>query len=67
MITPTEKFVTQVTEIKDLKGEEQELANTNHELWVKFIVEPENWEYGLVRTIGIKNFVNDSANSCTCS
>ena len=66
MITPTEKFVTQVTEIKDLKGEEQELANTNHELLVKFSKEPQDFEYALVRTVGIKNGVNETAR-CACS
>jgi len=66
IITPKENLITQVTEIIDLKGEEQELANTNHELLVKFSKEPKNWEYGLVRTVGIKNGVNETA-KCACS
>lgn len=66
LITPNEKFITQVTEIKDLKDEEQELANTNHELLVKLSKEPENWEYGLIRTVGIKSGVNESS-KCGCS
>ena len=66
LITPTEKFVTQVTEIKDLQGEEQELANTNHELLVRFSKEPQSYEYALVRTVGIKNGVNE-ASKCACS
>ena len=66
IITPSEKFVTQVTEIKDLKGEEQELANTNHELFVKFTKEPKEYEWALVRTVGIKNGVNEIAR-CACS
>ena len=66
LITPTEKFVTQVSEIKDLKGEELELANTNHELLVKLTKEPQNWEYGLIRTVGIKDGVNE-ASKCSCS
>lgn len=66
LITPSEKFVTQVTEIKDLKGEEQELANTNHELLVKFTKEPKDYEYALIRTVGIKNGVNETAR-CACS
>ena len=66
LITPTEKFITQVTEIKDLKGEEQELANTNHELLVKLSKEPQSWEYGLIRTVGIKNGVNETS-KCSCS
>lgn len=66
IITPSEKFITQVTEIKDLKGEEQELANTNHELLVKFSKEPKDYEYALIRTVGIKNGVNETAR-CACS
>ena len=67
IITPTEKFITQVTKIKNLKGEEQlELANTNDELFVKFTKAPENWEYALARTVGIKNGVNETAR-CACS
>ena len=66
MITPTEKFITKVTEIKDLKGEEQELANTNHELLVKLSKEPDNYEYALIRTVGIKDGVNE-VSKCSCS
>lgn len=66
IITPSEKFVTQVTEIKDLSGEEQELANTNHELLVKFTNEPKEYEWALVRTVGIKNGVNETVR-CACS
>ena len=65
LITPAEKFITQVTEIKDLKGDEQELANTNHELLVKLSKEPKNYEYALIRTVGIKNGVNE-ASKCAC-
>ena len=66
IITPTEKLITQVVEIKDLKGEEQELANTNHELLVKFSNEPKDWNYGLVRTVGIKNTTTETV-GCSCS
>ena len=66
LLTPNEKFKTQVTEIKDLKGEEQELANTNHELLVKFSKEPSEYEYALVRTVGIKNGINENS-KCSCS
>ena len=65
-INPNEKFITQVTEIKDEKCEEQELANTNHELLVKLSKEPQNWEYGLIRTVGIKNYISENS-KCTCS
>lgn len=54
IISPSEKFITQVTEIKNMKGEELELANTNDELWVKFTREPVEYNYALARTVGIK-------------
>ena len=67
IISPTEKFTTQVTEIKDLKGEDLELANTNHELLVKFTRNPLDSEYALIRTIGIKNTqINENAFTCSC-
>ena len=54
IISPSEKFITQVTEIKTQKGEELELANTNDDLWVKFAQAPVEYEYAMARTIGIK-------------
>ena len=54
VISPEEKFVTQVTEIKNMKGEELELANTNDELLVKLTNAPKDAEYALARTVGIK-------------
>ena len=54
VISPGEKFVTQVTEIKNMKGEELELANTNDELLVKLTNEPKDAEFALARTVGIK-------------
>ena len=54
VISPTEKFVTQVTEIKNTKGEELELANTNDELLVKLTKAPKDVEFALARTVGIK-------------
>ena len=54
VISPEEKFVTQVTEIKKMKGEELELANTNDELLVKLTNAPKDAEFALARTVGIK-------------
>ena len=65
MITPNEQFVTQVTEIKDLNGDEYELANTNQELLVKLSKEPQEHGFALIRTIGIKNGVNETS-KCSC-
>jgi len=68
IITPAENFITQVTEIKNDNGEDIELANTNNELWVKFTKEPKDkeYEYALVRTVGIKGEVSESQ-ICDCS
>ena len=66
IITPAENFITQVTEIKNDNGEDIELANTNNELWVKFTKEPKEYEYALVRTVGIKGEVSESQ-ICDCS
>ena len=65
VISPSEKFITQVTEIKNLKGEELELANTNDELWVKLTKAPEEYRYALARTVGIKGGVNE-VQKCSC-
>ena len=54
VISPEEKFVTQVTEIKNMKGEELELANTNDELLIKLTNAPKDTEFALARTVGIK-------------
>ena len=66
IISPSEKYITQVTEIKTSKGEELELANTNDDLWVKFAQPPREYKYALARTIGIKGGVNE-AHNCACS
>ena len=54
IISPEEKFVTQVTEIKNMKGEELELANTNDELLIKLTNAPKDAEFALATTVGIK-------------
>ena len=56
---------TDVTEIKTLKGEELELANTNDDLWVKFAQAPVEYDYAMARTIGIKGEINETLN-CPC-
>ena len=65
IISPSEKFITQVTEIKNMKDEELELANTNDELWVKFTKVPYEYNYALARTVGIKGGVAESQ-ACAC-
>ncbi len=66
IISPSEKFVTQITEIKNTKGEDLELANTNDELLVKLTKAPEEYKWAIARTVGIKNGVNETA-KCACS
>jgi len=63
IITPSESFITQVTEIKNDIGEDLQIANTNNELWVKLVRSPQSYEYALARTVGIKGVVNID-NSC---
>lgn len=65
IISPSEKFVTQVTEIQDEKGFDLDVANTNNELWVKFTKEPNDYKYALVRTVGIKGIVSENV-LCSC-
>ena len=65
IITPSEKFITQVVEIKTLKGDDIDVANTNDDLLVKFATSPIDYQYALVRTVGIKGINEDS--SCPCS
>ena len=66
IITPSEKFTTQVTEIRNEKDEDIELANTNNELWVKLTKAPKEYQYALARTVGIKGMVNEVQN-CACN
>lgn len=54
VISPSEKFITQAVEMKTADGEIKEFANTNDELWVKFAQPINEYEYALVRTVGIK-------------
>lgn len=65
VISPTEKFITQVTEIKNSKDEELEIANTNDELWVKLTKVPVDYKFALARTVGIKGDVTESQ-TCAC-
>lgn len=51
IITPKEQFLSKVIEIKDLKGENLEIANTNDELFIKFSNSPEDFKYALARTV----------------
>lgn len=53
IITPGEQFTSKVIEIKDEKGENLELANTNDELFLRFSIAPKDYKYALARTLGI--------------
>lgn len=54
IITPDEQFTAVVEEIKDDKGENVELGNTNDDVYIRFSQSPKNYKYAIARTIGIK-------------
>ncbi|MBD5401355.1 U32 family peptidase [bacterium] len=58
IITPKEQFVAKIIEILDEKGESQDLANTNADVYLKFDKEPEDYSVALARTIGVKEHVS---------
>lgn len=58
IITPSEKFVTKIVEIIDEKGESQDLANTNADVYLKLSQEPKEYDVALARTIGVKEDVS---------
>ena len=58
IITPSEQFVTKIVEIIDEKGESQDLANTNADVYLKFERSPVDYEVALARTIGVKEHVS---------
>lgn len=55
MISPDEMFKTKILKIYNFDMEEQEVGNTNDDVYVELSVVPENYKYALGRTIGIKN------------
>lgn len=55
IITPDEIFEAQVLVIKDEDGFEQEIGNTNDEIYLNLSYKPENYKYAIGRTVGIKN------------
>lgn len=58
IITPSEQFTTQITEIKNKDGEEQPLGNTNDDVYLKFEQGPKDYKYALARTVGVKEYVS---------
>lgn len=56
ILTPDEMFITKVLKVIDpVTGEEKEFSNTNDISLIEFERFPENIEYALARTVGIKN------------
>ena len=55
IITPNEQFKCNILEIRNGDFDEIPIGNTNDEIFVRFSKSPENWQYALARTIGIKN------------
>ena len=66
IISPSEQFITQVIEIKNMKNEELYLANTNDELWVRLEKAPTEYNYALARTVGIKGTIQIDNVACNC-
>ena len=58
IITPSEQFVAKIIEIINEKGESQELANTNADVYLRFDRSPVDYEVALARTIGVKEHVS---------
>jgi len=58
IITPKEQFITKIVEILDEKGETQELANTNADVYLKLEKEPQDYTVAIARTIGVKEHVS---------
>ena len=58
IITPKEQFTAKIIEILDEKGEVQDLANTNADVYLKFDREPQDYTVALARTIGVKEHVS---------
>ncbi len=54
IITPDEQFKAIVKEIRNDKGENAELGNTNDEVFIRFSQSPKEPKYAIARTIGIK-------------
>ena len=58
IITPSEQFIAKIVEIIDEKGESQDLANTNADVYLRFDRSPVDYEVALARTIGVKEHVS---------
>lgn len=58
IITPKEQFTTKIVEIIDDKGNEQSLANTNADVYLKLEREPVDYVVALARTVGVKEYVS---------
>lgn len=58
IITPSEQFITKITEIKNKDGEQLPLGNTNDDVYLKFEKSPVEYKYALARTIGVKEYVS---------
>ena len=56
IITPDEQFIAKIEKIYSPKNpeEEQDVANTNDELFIKFSQNPKSCKFALGRTVGIK-------------
>jgi len=51
IITPEEQFIAKVLDIRNDKGENVEVANTNDEIFLKLSQTPKDYRYAIARTI----------------
>lgn len=57
IISPKEQFIAKIVEILNEKGQNLNTANTNSEVYLKLDKEPEDYEFALGRTVGVKENV----------
>ena len=58
IITPKEQFKAIVENIKNVNGEDSQVANTNDDIYIKFSQIPQDYKYAIVRTVGVKEYQN---------
>ena len=58
IITPDEQFTTKVCGFMTEDGEIPELGNTNDDIYIKLEHHPNDYNYAIARTVGVKEYVS---------
>ena len=58
IITPDEQFTTKVCGFMTEDGEFPELGNTNDDIYIKLEHHPNDYNYAIARTVGVKEYVS---------